>query len=70
MPFQERIDYCDKQIVMAATGGLLTMLAESGTCTLAGGVHEDTLGALARSDAARLTEVYQRDLNAGWLGEL
>ncbi len=67
MPFQERIDYCDKQIVMAATGGLLTMLAESGTGTLAGNAHEDTLVALARSDAARLTEVYQRDLDAGWL---
>ncbi len=35
MPFQERIDYCDKQIVMAATGGLLTTLAESATGTYA-----------------------------------
>lgn len=39
MPFQERIEYCDKQIVMAAMGGLLTMLAESSTGTLAGNAH-------------------------------
>ena len=31
--------------------------------------HAEGLLALARSDAARLTEVYQRDLDAAWLAE-
>ncbi|HBA86309.1 MAG TPA: hypothetical protein DCZ95_19690 [Verrucomicrobia bacterium] len=67
MPFQDRISYCDQQIVMAATGGLLTMLTEAGSGTLAGGAHSDSLLALAKSDAARLSEVYQRDLDNEWL---
>ena len=69
MPFQERITYCDQQIVMAATGGLLTMLTESGSGTLAGGAHSRGLLELARSDAARISEVFQRDLDDHWLNE-
>ncbi len=67
VPYQERIDYCDRQIVLAATGGLLTMLTESGSGTLAGGAHSEGLLELAKSDAAKLSEVYQRDLDAEWL---
>ena len=63
LPFFERVEYCDKQIVLAATGGLLTMLTESGSGTLAGGAHSESLLGLARSDAARLSEVFQRDLD-------
>ena len=66
-PFTDRINYCDQQIVMAATGGILTMLTEPGSGTLAGGAHSAGLQALARSDASRLSEVYQRDLDAEWL---
>ena len=63
LPFLDRIDYCDRQIVLAATGGLLTMLTESGSGTLAGGAHSQSLMDLARSDAARLSETFQRDLD-------
>lgn len=69
LPYFERVRYCDEQIVMAATGGLLTMLTQPGSGTLAGGAHAEGLMALARSDAQRLTEVYQRDLDAYWLSE-
>ncbi len=69
LPFYDRIRYCDEQIVMAATGGLLSMLTESGSGTLAGGAHAAGLLALARSDAQLLSEVYQRDLDAMWLTE-
>ena len=69
MPFNERVSYCDQQIVMAATGGLLTMLTESGSGTLAGGAHSDSLISLAKSDAARVSEVFQRDLDAEWLNK-
>lgn len=67
LPFLERIDYCDKQIVLAATGGLLNMLTESGSGTLAGGAHAESLLDLAKSDAARLSEVFQRDLDRDFL---
>jgi len=63
MPYFERIDYADKQIVMAATGGLLTMLAQSGSGTLAGNAHSDTLVGLARADAAKISEVFQRSID-------
>ncbi len=69
LPYFERIRYADEQIVMAATGGLLSMLTQSGSGTLAGGAHADGLLALARSDAQRLSEVYQRDLDRHWLTE-
>lgn len=62
-PYQARIEYCDRQIVMAATGGLLTMLAEPGSGTLAGGAHAAGLFQLAKSDAGRLSEAYQRAID-------
>jgi phage gp29-like protein len=58
-PFMEHIDYIDRQITLAATGGLLTMLAQSGSGTLAGGAHQETFMQIARSDAAMLSEVFQ-----------
>ena len=69
-PFAERIDYCDRQIVLAATGGILTMLTESGSGTLAGGAHSDALFQLARSDAGKLSEAYQRHIDAPILDQL
>ena len=69
LPYFDRIQYCDEQIVLAATGGLLTMLTESGSGTLAGGAHSEALLDLARSDAARLSEVFQNDLDKPWLAE-
>ena len=62
-PFLEHIDYLDKQIVIAATGGLLTMLAEPGSGTLAGGAHTETFMQIARSDAVTLSAVLQRDID-------
>lgn len=67
LPYMERIDYCDKQIVMAATGGLLTMLAESGSGTLAGGAHSAGLLSLAKADAAQLSGIYQAQIDAPML---
>ena len=63
MPYFERIEYADRQFVMAATGGLLTMLAQSGTGTLAGGAHNDTLIGLARADAKSISEVFQQQVD-------
>ena len=63
LPYFDRIEYSDRQIVMAATGGLLTMLTESGSGTLAGNAHAETLAGLARADAAAISEVFQRQFD-------
>jgi phage gp29-like protein len=67
VPYFDRIKYCDEQIILAATGGLLTMLTQSGSGTLAGNAHSDTLLGLAKSDAARLSEVFQNSLDKPFL---
>lgn len=67
LPYLERMKYCDEQIVMTATGGLLTMLTQSGSGTLAGGAHSDTLLALSQSDSGMLSEVFQRHVDADLL---
>ncbi len=68
-PFQEHIDYLDRQITIAATGGLLTMLSAPGTGTLAGSAHQETFNAIARGDAAMLSEVFQEQFDGPLLRE-
>ncbi len=68
-PFLERIEYLDRQITLAATGGLLTMLAQSGAGTLAGNAHMETFRQVARGDAAMLSEVFQRQFDGPLLAE-
>ena len=58
-PFRAFQDALDKEIVMAITSGQLTMLAESGSGTLAGGAHSDTFLRVARSLARRITATLQ-----------
>jgi phage gp29-like protein len=69
LPYFQRIEYADKQIVMAATGGTLTMLTQSGSGTLAGAAHSDTLLSLARADAAKISEVFQKQIDVEILRE-
>jgi phage gp29-like protein len=68
-PFLEHIDYIDRQITLAATGGLLTMLAESGSGTLAGNAHSDTFLQIARGDAALLSGLFQEQFDTPLLRE-
>jgi phage gp29-like protein len=68
-PFLEHIDYIDRQITLAATGGLLTMLAEAGSGTLAGNAHSDTFLQIARGDAALLSGLFQEQFDPPLLRE-
>jgi phage gp29-like protein len=68
-PFRERLEYLDRQITLVATGGLLTMLTQSGSGTLAGTAHTETFMQIARSDAAMLSEVFQRDFDTPLLSQ-
>lgn len=63
-PFRAYQEALDKEIVMAITSGALTMLAESGSGTLAGGAHSDTFMRVARALARRITEVMQAQFDA------
>lgn len=62
-PFRDHLDYVDKQIVLVGTGGLLTMLAESGSGTLAGGAHSETFRQVAGADAALVGEAFRSDFD-------
>lgn len=67
--FDLKRKYHDSAIVLAATGGLLTMLAESGSGTLAGGAHSDSWKDLVSGIACEVSEVYQDQLDKVWLAE-
>lgn len=56
-PFKDHIQYIDEQMVLVSTGGLLTMLARSGTGTLAGQAHKDTFDELAEAEASEISEI-------------
>lgn len=59
----------ESAIVLAATGGLLTMLAQSGSGTLAGGAHSDTWRDLVAGIASEVSEAFQEQLDKVWLEE-
>ena len=62
-PFKEHLDYWQKQLILVGTGGLLTMLAESGSGTLAGAAHTDTFEQIARAEARKISSIMQRQLD-------
>ena len=73
-PFQARLEWLEKQLVLAATGGMLTVLAESGSGTLAGSVHKTVFDTLAAAEAKKVAETLQawldrRLLNAAFPGK-
>lgn len=62
-PFETRLDWLSKKLVLAGTGGMLTMLTESGSGTLAGGAHQETFKIIARSEAQKISELFQQTLD-------
>jgi len=60
-PFMEHIEYQDKQIVLAATGGLLTALTQStGMNEGQSGNHRDAFYDIAAGEAVIISETFQR----------
>jgi hypothetical protein len=68
-PFAEHMRFLSEQLVLAGTGGKLTMLAESGSGTLAGGAHQETFERIARGEARKISEILQRQVVAPFLAE-
>ncbi len=66
-PFRDHLDYLDRQITLLGTGGLLTMLTESGSGTLAGSAHQEAFRQVAKADAVMVSEALQRDFDAPML---
>ena len=62
-PCRDMLEYTDRQITLIGTGGLLTMLTEAGSGTLAGGAHSDSFMQIARGDAALIGAVFQRSID-------
>ena len=57
-PFQARLEWLQKQLVLAGTGGLLTMLAAPGSGTLGGSAHQSAWDQIIR----RVTRAIARPL--------
>lgn len=68
-PFEARLRYLSEKLVLAGTGGKLTMLTESGSGTLAGGAHKEVFDQIAAGDARRISEVINRQLSKKWIEE-
>ena len=63
-PFADHLRYQDEQIVLAATGGKLTALAESGTGTLAGSAHQRAFDDITEAEAAVISEIFRHQFDA------
>jgi hypothetical protein len=62
-PFQPRLEWLQKQVVLAGTGGLLTVLAESGSGTLAGSVHEGAFRQIARGVSRKIATAFRAGID-------
>jgi phage gp29-like protein len=62
-PFAEHLRYQDELIVLAATSGKLTVLAEAGSGTLAGSAHQQAFDEITEAEAALISETLQRQFD-------
>ena len=68
-PFAEHLRYQDELIVLAATGGKLTALTDSGSGTLAGGAHQRAFDDITEAEAALISEVFQQQFDGPLLAK-
>ena len=62
-PFKERLDFLTEKLVLAGTGGELTMLSKpTGIGSGASDTHEEVFRKIARMDARKISELIQRQL--------
>jgi phage gp29-like protein len=69
-PFAEHLQYQDQLIVLAATGGKLTALTESGSGTLAGTAHQRAFDDITEAEAALISEIFQQQFDKPLLAKL
>lgn len=64
VPFRPRLDYLTEKLILAGTGGLLTMLTQSGSGTLAGNAHMEAFDMIARAEAKKISGIFQRSFDS------
>ena len=62
-PFRDHLTYLTEKLILAGTGGLLTMLSAPGSGTLAGGAHAEAFDIVARGEARKISEIFQRQFD-------
>jgi phage gp29-like protein len=67
-PFSAYLKWCDEQMVLIGTGGLLTMLSmPQGIGSGSSDVHDAAFQSIARAEAYRISEIFQRQLDKPFL---
>jgi phage gp29-like protein len=70
VPFAEYLKWCDEQMVLAGTGGLLSMLAlPQGIGSGGSDVHDAAFQSIAKAEAYRISELFQRQLDKAFLAQ-
>lgn len=68
-PFKERLDHLTEKLILAGTGGKLTMLsAPTGLGSGTSDAHGDVFRSIARGEARRISEAFQRRMDLDVLG--
>ena len=67
--FEKRAKWCADAIITVATGGLLTVKAESGSGTLAGSAHTDSFENLVAGSAASISATINKQFTRRLLAE-
>lgn len=63
-PFKDHLAYLQQQLILAGTGGLLTMLSmPTGIGDGPSNTHEDTFKTIARGEAKKISEVFQKQFD-------
>jgi hypothetical protein len=69
-PFRPRLDWLQEQLVLAGTGGLLSMLSmPTGIGHGATGAHEDAFRKISKKEARKITEVFNTQFDAPLLAQ-
>lgn len=69
-PFGDRLKHLSEKLVLAGTGGKLTMLTDAtGLGSGASDAHEKVFDSIARGEARRISEIFNRQLSQPWLEE-
>jgi len=69
-PFRPRLDWLQEQLVLAGTGGLLSMLSmPTGIGHGATGAHEDAFRKISKKEARKISEVFNTQFDAPLLAQ-
>jgi phage gp29-like protein len=69
-PFNEYLKWCDEQIVLIGTGGLLSMLSmPQGIGSGGSDVHDAAFQSIAKAEAFRISELFQTQLDKPFLAQ-